>query len=137
VPEAERVLLAGVGDLARLQHRGGDLGQLLVFRALVQRLGELVGVVEMVLDRRLAAAGDEDELLDPGGLRLLDRVLDDRLVDDRQHLLRQRLGRRKEARAQPADREDRLAHPLAHARSIGSLVGLVKGGGPAPRRLLP
>ena len=39
-------------------------------------------LVEMVLDRALAAAGDEDELLDPGRARLLDRVLDQRLVDD-------------------------------------------------------
>jgi hypothetical protein len=46
----------------------------------------------MVLQRGLAAAGDEDEFLDPGGLGLLDRVLQHRLVDDAEHLLRHRLG---------------------------------------------
>ena len=37
----------------------------------------------MVLERALAAAGDEDDLLDPGLERLLDRILDERPVDDR------------------------------------------------------
>ena len=41
----------------------------------------------MLHQRGLAAAGDHAELLDAGGARLLDRVLDQRLVDDRQHFL--------------------------------------------------
>ena len=63
----------------------------------------------MILERALAAAGDEDHLLDPGLARLLDRILDQRPVDDRQHLLGDRLGGGKEAGAEPGDREDGLA----------------------------
>ena len=73
----------------------------------------------MILDRGLGAAGHEDELLDAGGLRLLDRVLDERLVDDGQHLLGHRLGRGQEPRAEAADREDRLANAVCHALSLG------------------
>ena len=68
----------------------------------------------MVLDRALGAAGDEKELLDAGGLRLLDRILDQRLVDDRQHLLWHRLGRRQKAGAEAGDRKYRLADTLMH-----------------------
>jgi hypothetical protein len=75
-------------------------------------------MVEMILDGALAAPGDEDELLDARRPRLLDRVLDQRLVDDRQHLLRHRLGRRQEARAEAADREDRLADGSRHAMPL-------------------
>src|SRR5580765_4235379 len=63
----------------------------------------------MVLDDVLAAAGDEDELLDSRFFRFLDRVLDHRLVDDRQHLLRHRLGRGQEARAHARDGKDGFA----------------------------
>ena len=69
---------------------------------------ELVGLVEVILDRALVAAGDEDHVGDAGRRRLLDRVLDQRLVDDRQHLLRARLGDRQEAAAEAGDREIRL-----------------------------
>src|SRR5690606_10519406 len=68
----------------------------------------------MVLQGRLATAGDEDELLDAGRARLLDRVLDERLVDHRQHLLGHRLGRREKARAKAADRKDRFADGSRH-----------------------
>ena len=71
--------------------------------ALAQRRLELVGDVEMVLDRRLVAAGDHDEMLDPRRARLVDRVLDDRAVDHGQHLLGHRLGRRQEAGAEAGD----------------------------------
>ena len=54
----------------------------------------------MVLDDALVAAGDEDEMLDAGLARLVDRVLDQRPVDDRQHFLGHRLGGRQEAGAE-------------------------------------
>ena len=54
---------------------------------------------------RLVAAGDEDEMLDAGFARLVDRVLDQRPVDDRQHLLGHRLGGRQEPGAEAGDRE--------------------------------
>ena len=63
----------------------------------------------MILQRALAAAGDEDDLLDPGRQRLFDRILDQRLVDDGQHLLGHRLGGGQKPCAQPRDGEDGLA----------------------------
>ena len=68
----------------------------------------------MIVDRALAPAGDKKELLDAGGFRLLDRVMDERLVDDRQHFLRHRLGRGQKASAQPGDRENGFADTLMH-----------------------
>ncbi len=68
----------------------------------------------MVLDRRLVAAGDHDEMLDPGLPRLVDRVLDDRAVDDGEHLLGHRLGRRQEAGAEAGDGKDGGAEAMRH-----------------------
>ena len=63
----------------------------------------------MILDRILAAAGDEDDVGDTGRQRLLDPVLNDRLVDERQHLLRLRFGRREKTSAEAGCRKDRFA----------------------------
>ena len=60
----------------------------------------------MILQRALAASGDEDDLLDPRLQCLFDGVLDEGLVDDGQHLLWHSLGSRQEAGAQTRDRED-------------------------------
>ena len=80
-----------------------------------QRAGVELGIgVEVVLDRALAPAGDEQHARDAGPHQLLDHVLDDRLVDDRQHLLRLRAGRRQQARAEPGDRDHRVGD--RHAR---------------------
>ena len=73
-------------------------------RALEKRL-ELDRDVEVILDGVLAAAGDEDDVVDAGGDRFLDAVLNDRLVDERQHLFRLRLGRGQEPGAEPGGRE--------------------------------
>ena len=48
-------------------------------------------------------------LVDAGGDRFLDAVLNDRLVDERQHFFRLRFGGGKKARAQAGGGEDRLA----------------------------
>jgi hypothetical protein len=74
---------------------------------------ELVGLVEVVLDRTLVAAGDEHHVGDACGGRLLHRVLDQRLVDDRQHLLGARLGDREETAAETGNRENGFGD-LAH-----------------------
>ncbi|MNY74992.1 hypothetical protein D3C86_2141580 [compost metagenome] len=53
---------------------------------------QFIGLVEVVFDGALVAAGDEDHVGDAGRDGLLHRVLDQRLVDDGQHFLRLRLG---------------------------------------------
>ncbi len=68
--------------------------------------------VEVILDRALRAAGDEDQFAGARGERLFRGVLDQRLVDDRQHFLRARLGRRQEPRAAPGHRKNRRSDLL-------------------------
>jgi hypothetical protein len=120
MPQAQRLLLAGVGGPAGRGQPAIDGLELGRLAALLEGALELVGAVEMVLDGRLAAAGDEDELLDAGCLRLFDGVLDQRLVDDRQHLLGHRLGGGEKAGAQAADGKDRLANAsCAHRAHVG------------------
>ena len=131
--EAERRLLAGEAGRAGGRQVGQEGFQLVDLVALAQRVVEFVGEVEMVLDHGLVAAGDEDEMLDAGGARLVDDMLDDRPVDDGQHLLGDRLGRRQETRAQPGDGEDGLADFLQHEKSMWRASGgaLARGRGKA------
>jgi hypothetical protein len=65
----------------------------------------------------LAAAGDEEDVLDAGGEALFDAVLDDGRVDQRQHLLGNDLGGGQKAGAQSPRGEDSLANAFAHGRS--------------------
>ena len=102
--------------LPGFEQRAVEHGQRLA--AARHRRLELEGDVEMVLDRVLAAAGDEDHLLDAGLERLLDRILDQRLVDDRQHLLGHRLGGGQEAGAEAPHREYGLAQLGDHHSSF-------------------
>ena len=83
-------------------------------QAPLQRVLELIGHVEMVLDHALVAPGDENELLDPGGPRLVDHMLKNRAVDHSEHFLRNRLGRGKKARAKTRDGQNRFADGLVH-----------------------
>ena len=84
--------------------------------ALVAQHGlELADPVEVVLERRLVAAGDHEHVVQAGRDGLLDDVLDGRLVDDRQHLLRHRLGRGQEAGAETGDRDDRFRDREGHS----------------------
>ena len=82
----------------------------------------------MLDDRGLAAAGDEDHLLDPRLARLVDRVLDQRPVDDRQHFLGDRLGRGKETGAETGDGKhgfaDRFAGVMGRHRRRRASVNL-------------
>ena len=78
---ADRVAEPGRTCLARVQ-------DLQAGARIDQRSGIELGIgVEMVLDRALAAAGDEQHACDPGADKLLDDILHDGLVNDRQHLL--------------------------------------------------
>ena len=54
-------------------------------------------------DRGLAAAGDEDDLLDSRLARFVHRILDQRAVDDGQQFLGNGLGRGKETGTQSGD----------------------------------
>ena len=93
--------------------RFGDLadfvGEVLLAAALEKRL-ELLRHVEVILDGVLAAAGDEDDVGDAGGDRLLDAVLDGRLVDERQHFLGLRLGGGEKTGAEAGGGEDGLTN---------------------------
>src|SRR3546814_10323974 len=73
----------------------------------------------MILDRALAAPGDEDHLLDPRFARFVDRILDQRPVDDGKHFLGDRLGRRQEARAEAGDGKDGFADRFHGRRPSG------------------
>lgn len=108
VAEAERLALADVMDAG--QARGIAHG-VEAYRVALGRedLLQLEGVVEVVLDGPLVAAGDHQDVVESGRGGLLDDVLDGRLVDDREHLLRRRLGRRQESGAEPGGRDDCLA----------------------------
>ncbi len=69
-------------------------------------------MIEMILDARFAAPGDEHEVLDARLAGFVDDMLDDRLVDHRQHFLGHRLGRGQEAGAEPGHREHGFANTL-------------------------
>ena len=115
VAEPERLLLAGEARLAGLRQVALQLGQRVGLAAHLEGVLELELLVEMVLDDALVAAGDEDEVLDPGLARLVDRVLDQRPVDDRQHFLGHGLGGGQEAGAEARNRKYRGANALGHS----------------------
>ena len=127
VAEAERRLLAGERAIARRGEVAEQRLQLLDFAAPSQRVLKLVGDVEMILDHRLVAAGDENEMLDAGRHRLVDDVLQDRPVDHRQHLLRHAFGGGQEAGAETGDRQDGFADCLRHlSGSLGAPGGALR-----------
>ena len=115
VTQAERHLLAHGDEVARLDARGFEHVERLL--AAAHRIFELVGLVEMLDDSGLAAAGDEDQFLDPGFARFVDRVLDQRAIDDRQHLLGNGLRGGQEPRAEPRNGEHGLADRLMVCRT--------------------
>ena len=80
-----------------------------VLAVAAQRHVDLEGVVEMILDRRLHAAGDDDDMLDAGRERLADDVVQHRAIDDGQKLLGNALGGRQHAGAETGSGNDGLA----------------------------
>src|SRR5680860_1192471 len=113
VAEAERLALADERERGELGD-GPDLRQLLLLALLLELLLELGQEVEVVLDRLLGPPRDDADVVDPGGDRLLDHILDRRLVDDGQHLLRRGLRRRKEAGAEACRGDDGFADGTGH-----------------------
>ena len=124
VSEAERFALTNVGqvDLAR---NLTDLGELVLLSPRLEERLELDRDVEMVFDRVLAAARDQNDVVDAGGDSLFHAVLNDRFVDEWQHLLGLRLGGREKARTESGGGEDRLANLLTS--------GILRGGHPRNR----
>ena len=116
VAEAERLALPDVGEVDHVRDLA-DLGELLALAARLEERLELDRHVEVILDGVLAAAGDEDDVVDAGRDRFFDAVLDDRLVDERQHFLRLRLGGGKEAGAEAGGGEDGFADGASRDRS--------------------
>ena len=75
-PEAEWLALANVGEADRARNPA-NFGELFLLASRFEERLELDRDVEVVLDRVLAAAGDEDDVVDAGGDRL-DSALDNR-----------------------------------------------------------
>ena len=99
--QTKRLLLPHIADPRQRRDAARD-SQQLVLAALFERRVQLEAVVEVVFHRALAAAGDDDDVLNSGGDRLFHAVLNDGLVDQRQHLLGDDLGGRQKTRAEPA-----------------------------------
>ena len=96
---------------------GGTMNNQIVYQlyyAFAERGFQFVGDVEMLHQRGLATAGDHAELLDAGGTRFFNGVLNQWLVDNRQHFLGGCLGRGKEARPQSGNGKYGLAQRLSH-----------------------
>jgi hypothetical protein len=90
VPEAQQLPLPRV----EVPHRGPferQLGQQLLLARFAERLDQLAVEVEMVLDRGLARAGDEQHLAGADAGQFLDDILHHGFAPDGQHLLRLRL----------------------------------------------
>ena len=111
----ERGLLAGEAGRAGGREVGHQRLIFLLLVSLLERVLEFVGHVEMVLDHRLAATGDEDEMLDAGLARLIHDMLKHGPVDDRQHFLRHGFRGGQEARAKTGDGEDGFADAFRHS----------------------
>src|SRR3984957_18205633 len=124
VAEAEGRLLAGEAGRAG----GGKIGHERVvfgfFPASLERVFELVGIVEMILDDAFVAAGHEDKMLDSRLARFIHHVLKNRPVDDGQHLLWDRLGRGQKPRTETGDGQHGFANGFVH----GGLVPRSMGG---------
>ena len=95
---AQEVHIRHVRDLA---HRAGFF--LLAVRE--QTRLKIGGIVKIVLDRGLAAVGDDEDLLNARRDRFFYDVLEDGLVHQRQHLLGNALGVRQQSRPETGRRD--------------------------------
>ena len=98
--------------------------ELLLLRGLEPAF-KLEGAVEMILNRIFPIAGDDQDLVDSGGRRLFDDILNHRFVDKRNQLFRHGLGEREEARAESGGGNDGLANLLHRAHPVPTISGLI------------
>ena len=92
------------------------------------RSDEFVVGREVAFDRRLVAAADDHDVIDPRSERLVDDDLDRRRVTDRHQFLRDGLGRREEPSTQTGGGNDgttdlHTPHATARLHRIRSLPG--------------
>ena len=107
-----RVAQAALHTLARVEDMRGHLLKLqliqqVVFLPLRQHPHQLGVGVEVIFNRRFAASGDEQHVLNPVLHQLFGNVLHDGLPRHRQHLLRLRLRRREQSCAVAGNRNNR------------------------------
>jgi len=110
VAEPERLALAHVREVDHVGNLA-DLSEQFLLAARLEKGLELDRDIEVILDRVLAAASDQDDVVDSGRNSLLDTLRADRLVDEREHLLGLCLGGGQEARTQSGSRENGLSNP--------------------------
>ena len=111
--EAESFFLADVSDVHHVRNIADDFQQVQLL-ALFEHFLEFVADVKMVLDRLLAAPGDDDDLITSGHHGFFDAVLNDGLVDERKHFFWLGLGGRKESRAETGGRKNSFADFHGH-----------------------
>ena len=123
VSKPQRFLLPCKRDLAGLEHRPTNTKGFLRLATLLQEILKFEVVVEMVLDRGLAPAGNKDKFLDTGGMGFFNRVLNQWFIDDRQHFLRHGLGCRQKPGSHAADGKHRLAYLSCHCQPLRRYLG--------------
>ena len=108
--EAERRLLTH--ETHRARRGAGPAQDFEDFRLALVLQGclEFVGAVEIILDRALIAARDEDEMLDSGRDGLIDHILDGRPVKDGQHFLGDGFGGWQDTGSQAGNGQDGFAN---------------------------
>ena len=97
--EALGLLLAQKQHICHIRHFP-DHPCFLLFSVPQQAILQVGGIVKIVLNGRLAAVGDDQDLLDAGSDSLFDNVLQNRFVHQGQHFLGDAFGVRQQPRAE-------------------------------------
>ena len=100
--------VAEVHHIPNVMYQFGEVGLALAFKKTFQ----LRRRIEMVFDRVLAPARDDDDVVDPGSDAFLDHVLNQWLINHGQHFLGLRLGCGQESSAKPGGRQDGFPNAL-------------------------
>ena len=91
--KTERGLLAGKAGGTGFRQIGHQSLIFLELAALLQRVFQLIGHVEMIFNHALVASGDEDEMLNTSLARFIYHMLQHRAVDHGHHFLGHGFGR--------------------------------------------